>query len=111
MLSFVLLPHFAIIVVVKIANKSLDYSLFRGVKEILYIPLSREEKTQGKGLIDIFMYRLARGLSSLILMGMIALGLTSFVMEFSLALAILWLVLATIITRRYQALVKTSNEV
>lgn len=110
MFSFILMPHFAIIVAVKIANKSLDYSLFRGVKEILYIPLTREEKTQGKGLIDIFMYRLARGLSSLLLMGMIALGLAPLVMEISLALVILWLVLAAIITKRYQSMVKTSDE-
>jgi len=110
MLLFVLLPHFAIMVVVKIANKALDYSLFRGVKEILYIPLTREEKTQGKGLIDIFMYRLARGLSSILLMGMIAVGMASYVMELSLAFSLLWLLLAAIIAQRYRSLVKTAEE-
>lgn len=111
MLSFIVLPHFAIVVAVKIANKSLDYSLFRGVKEILYIPLTREEKTQGKGLIDIFMYRLARGLSSLLLLGMIALGLAPFVMQISLALVLLWFLLAAVITKRYQVLVRNGGEV
>ncbi len=111
MFSFIALPHFAIIVLVKIVNKSLDYSLFRGVKEILYIPLSREEKTQGKGLIDIFMYRLARGLSSVLLLGMIALGLAPYVMEIAIALVILWVVLAAVVTRRYQSLLKNSDEV
>lgn len=104
MFCFLLVPHFFIILFVKVANKAFDYSLFRGVKEILYIPLSREEKTQGKGIIDIFMYRLARGFSSLILMAMISLGIASYVIEVSLALAILWLVLAVIIVKRYQKL-------
>lgn len=108
MFCFLLMPHFFIILFVKVANKSFDYSLFRGVKEILYIPLSREEKTQGKGIIDIFMYRLARGFASLILMSMIGLGLASFVIEVSLALSILWFVLAVIIAKRYQKL--TSKE-
>lgn len=110
MFCFILLPHFAIVLFVKITNKAFDYSLFRGVKEILYIPLSREEKTQGKGIIDIFMYRLARGFSSLILMGMIAMGLASFVMEASLALAILWFLLAVIIVRRYQSVIKSTED-
>lgn len=110
MASFIVLPQFAMIVVVKIANKSLDYSLFRGVKEILYIPLSREEKTQGKGLIDIFMYRLARGLSSLVLLGIIAIDLAPYVMQICLALVLLWLIFSVIVTRRYQNLVKENGE-
>lgn len=111
MCSFIILPHFAIIITVKIANKALDYSLFRGVKEILYIPLSRAEKTQGKGLIDIFMYRVARGFSSLLLIFMISFGLTAYVMEFSLLLALLWLVLASVIAKRYQSLVTSAEDI
>jgi AAA family ATP:ADP antiporter len=109
MLFFILVPHFALFLVVKVANKSFDYSLFRGVKEILYIPLSREEKTQGKGIIDIFMYRMARGLSSLILMAMISLGLSAYVMQASLGLALLWFALSFIIVRRYQKLASEEN--
>jgi AAA family ATP:ADP antiporter len=111
MLAFVVMPSFAIMLAVKISSKALDYSLLRGVKEILYIPLSREEKTQGKGLIDIFMYRMARGFSSILLMGLIAVGLTAYVMELSLLLVILWLVLAIIIARRYQGLVVNQEDI
>lgn len=104
-LAFILVPHFWMMLVVKIFSKAFDYSLFRGAKEILYIPLTREEKTQGKGIIDIFMYRMARGFSSLLLMLMIALGISVYVIELSLVLVALWLVLALIIIRRYQALI------
>jgi len=109
LLIFIVVPQFALLITVKIANKALDYSLYRGVKEMLYIPLTREEKTQGKGLIDIFMYRLARGLSSLILMAMIALGLASYVMQFSLLLTVLWLALASVIIKRYRSLTRTKS--
>lgn len=109
-LSFVAAPYFALMVAVKISSKALDYSLLRGVKEILYIPLSRAEKTQGKGIIDIFIYRLARGFSSLLLLSMIALGVTTYVMEFSLILVFIWLVLAFIIARRYQIMMTTKDE-
>jgi AAA family ATP:ADP antiporter len=109
MCSFVIMPHFALMLGVKISSKALDYSLLRGVKEILYIPLSREEKTQGKGIIDIFMYRLARGLIALLLMALIGCNLTSFVMPIALGLVFLWLILAIIIAKRYQGLVKPQD--
>lgn len=111
MLGFIMVPQFAIMVLVKVANKSLDYSLFRGVKEIFYIPLTREEKTQGKGLIDIFMYRMARGFASLILIVMINLGIAAYVMEFSLLLVLMWLLLAAVIAKRYQTMVNNIDEV
>lgn len=110
LIAFIAMPHFAIMVVAKITNKSLDYSLFRGAKEILYIPLSREEKTQGKGLIDIFMYRLARGCASLLLMGMKALSLTAYVMHVSLVMVLIWLGLASVVAARYQNLVKNAED-
>jgi AAA family ATP:ADP antiporter len=107
--SFVLFPQFALMLGCKISSKALDYSLLRSVKEILYIPLSREEKTQGKGLIDIFMYRLARGLVALMLMGLAAWGLTAYVMHISLVLVVVWLFLAFVIAKRYMTLVKPQD--
>ncbi|MCA9507970.1 MAG: hypothetical protein KC505_06075 [Myxococcales bacterium] len=105
LLAFVILPKFALMLAVKISSKALDYSLLRGVKEILYIPLSREEKTQGKGIIDIFIYRIAKGLSSILLLSLIAIGLSAYVIELSFALVVIWLILAIVIARRYQLLV------
>lgn len=109
MFAFVLLPKFAIMVALKISNKALDYSLMRGVKEMLYIPLNREEKTQGKGIIDIFMYRIARGLSSVMLMTLVALGLQDYVVELALVLVVAWFWLAVMVTKRYSKLMDTKD--
>jgi AAA family ATP:ADP antiporter len=45
--------------------KSLDYSLFRAAKELLYIPLSFDARYRAKELIDVFGYRLGKGGMSL----------------------------------------------
>lgn len=44
--------------------KSVDYSLFRAAKEILYIPLSFDAKFRSKEVIDVLGYRLSKGLSA-----------------------------------------------
>ena len=59
------------------ASKAFDYSLFRSAKEMLYIPLSYEEKTRGKALIDMLAYRVAKGGASLLVAAMLALGIAS----------------------------------
>jgi hypothetical protein len=47
--------------------KVLDYSVFRGAKELLYIPLSFDARYRAKQLIDAFGYRFAKGGASVIL--------------------------------------------
>lgn len=105
MVMFFISPQFFLMLVVRVLSKSLDYSWLRGVKEILYIPLSREEKTQGKGLIDIFIYRFARGISSIILLTMMAMNLSQHVMNITFLLVIAWFILALVIGKRYKHVV------
>ncbi|MBM4044556.1 MAG: hypothetical protein FJ279_05530 [Planctomycetes bacterium] len=50
--------------------KSLDYSVFRAAKEILYIPLSFDARYRAKSVIDAFGYRFSKGAAS----GVIALA-------------------------------------
>lgn len=97
-----LAPHYYLMLIVRILSKSLDYSWLRGIKEILYIPLSRQEKTQGKGLIDIFIYRCARGISSLILLALLYLGLNYYIMSITFLLVILWIILSIVVGNRYR---------
>ena len=66
--AFAFAPHFLTMAVAKVASKSFDYSLFRAAKEILYIPLSYPEKTQGKAVIDMLTYRVAKAGASILLL-------------------------------------------
>jgi len=44
--------------------KVFDYSLFRGAKELLYVPLTYDARYRAKELIDAFGYRAAKGIVS-----------------------------------------------
>jgi ATP:ADP antiporter, AAA family len=98
--SFLVAPSFGSIAVAKVASKVFDYSLFRAAKEMLYIPLSLEEKTRGKAIVDIFGYRVAKGGVSLLLLGIgsVAAGVPT---RWTLVLLLVWLALvAAVIGRR-----------
>ena len=60
-------PIFMMIAVGKSASKIFTYSIFKSAKELVYLPLSYAEQTQGKALIDIMVYRQAKLLASVIL--------------------------------------------
>lgn len=62
------MPAFAIISYAFVAIKTLDYSLFGIAREMLYIPMKLNEKFQAKAFIDVFAYRSARALGSLLIL-------------------------------------------
>jgi AAA family ATP:ADP antiporter len=95
-------PSLVSICCVKIVGKCVDYSLFRVVKEFIYIPLSRREKTEGKALIDMLTYRLAKGLASALLLGLTLYHLEAHISWLSAALCVAWgaLTLAILAQRR-----------
>jgi AAA family ATP:ADP antiporter len=97
-----LTPAFAIAAAAKVAGKTFDYSLFRAAKEILYIPLSYAEKTQGKALVDMLSYRVAKGGASLLLQGLIALGALAAVSWLALGWVAVWLALTVGLVRRWR---------
>jgi len=101
--GFALFPTFAVIAAAKVSGKCFDYSLFRAAKEMLYIPLSYAEKTQGKAVVDILTYRVAKGGASLLLMGIIAISLGGWVAWLCLALVVGWLAVTSGIVKRYGA--------
>ena len=48
---------------------AISYSTGRAIKELVYIPLNREQKYQGKGFIDTVVFRIGDGISAVILIG------------------------------------------
>ncbi|MDD2773996.1 MAG: Npt1/Npt2 family nucleotide transporter [Elusimicrobiales bacterium] len=47
------------------AFKSMDYSLFRAAKELIYIPLSWDARYRAKQVVDSFTYRFSKGATAL----------------------------------------------
>lgn len=66
----VLFPTFAMMSLAYGSIKSLDYSVFRVATEMLYIPLTVEEKFKAKSVIDVFAYRSAKALGSFIVLAL-----------------------------------------
>jgi len=54
-------------ILIKASDKSLAYSLNQSVRELLYIPISVEQKYKSKIFIDMFLNRFAKGLGAVIL--------------------------------------------
>ncbi len=69
-------PSLSVVSWTLIIRYALNYSTGRAMRELIYIPLDREAKYQGKGFIDTVVFRLGDGLSSVMLIG--GLGIFSY---------------------------------
>lgn len=102
-------PVIGIMVAAKVAENSTGYSLNNTVKNMLFLPCTRDEKYSTKQLIDSFFARVGDVLSAVpVFVGTTNLKLNArgFAMA-NVILVIVWLILALRVGRRYQAL--TSN--
>ena len=64
-------PSLTIISWTIIIRYALNYSTGRVLRELIYIPLDREAKYQGKGFIDTVVFRFGDGLSSAVIFGVL----------------------------------------
>ncbi len=101
-------PALPVMVITKISSKVMDYSLFRTTKEILYIPLSYSEKTQGKAVADILGYRVAKAGASVVLLFWAA--TRGALTVFCLALGVIWFALAVALAERFTKTERTQSE-
>ena len=103
-LAFFFAPTMAILFGTRVANKSLTYSVFRSAKEILYIPLSYIEKYKGKAVIDMFIYRFAKGGIGAIIIGLgTIMTVTAIRINYMVVgLIILWILIVPILIREYK---------
>ena len=102
-MGFALVPKFGAIAVGKVASKAFDYSLFRAAKEILYIPLSHPERTQGKAFVDMMAYRMAKAGTSALLLALLALGQPQLALAVTIACLLLWIWLTLQLNRGHSA--------
>jgi AAA family ATP:ADP antiporter len=98
------LPILSVVRWVKTAENATDYSLQNTVRNVLFLPTSREQKYKAKQAIDSFFVRGGDVLAALLIYigtAHLHFGPTQFA-EVNLALAIGWLALAAAVGRAYQ---------
>jgi len=85
--------------------KAFDYSIFRGAKELLYIPLGFDERYRAKEVIDVFGYRSGKGASSVVIVLLQRAGvlMNNYYLAIGFAMAVLWLALVFPLTRKRDA--------
>jgi AAA family ATP:ADP antiporter len=99
-----LLPSLAVVRWVKTAENSVDYSLQNTVKQMLFLPTTREEKYKAKQVTDSFIVRAGDVLSSAtVFIGTTALALgTSQFAWINVALVSVWIVVAVLVGREFR---------
>jgi len=82
--------------------KAFDYSIFRAAKEILYVPLSFDERYRAKEIIDVFGYRTGKGASSVVIVALQNLGvvMSNYYLATAFVATSIWLGLIFPLTRR-----------
>ncbi len=96
-------PILALVRAVKIAENATDYSVQNTVRNVLFLPTSRDEKYKAKQAIDSFFWRAGDVMSAaLVFVGVTMLGLeTTGFARVNLVLAGIWLLLAVAVGREY----------
>lgn len=90
-------PSFFAIALAFITTKSVDFSLFGVIREMLFVPLKHDEKFRAKAVIDVFAYRTSKAAASLLLLTLqFWVGAQVFTLTSTIALAIFALWLATV---------------
>lgn len=69
-LAFIFMPTFGLITFSYVTVKCFDFSLFGIVKEMMYIPLKKDDKFRAKAFIDVFAHRTAKACASFLIFGM-----------------------------------------
>jgi len=66
-LGIAAVPGILFAVLIKGSDKCLSFSLNQSVRELLYIPISQEQKYKAKIFIDMFLNRFAKGIGAMVL--------------------------------------------
>lgn len=86
----VVFPVFPIVSLMFIACKSIDFSVFGVIKEMLYVPLKPDEKFRAKAVIDVFAYRSSKAFASFLIIFATSLFSSQVLTWVNIALAAAW---------------------
>jgi AAA family ATP:ADP antiporter len=96
------LPSLRAVEIAKVTEKGTDYSLSNTVRNMLFLPCTREEKYSAKQAIDSFFFRMGDVVSAVIVFVGTGIGLTaSGFAKLNVVLAVVFLALAVLVGRAY----------
>ncbi len=97
-------PGFAMAAFLYVLIKSLDFSFFNIIREMLFVPLKTDEKFRAKAIIDVFGHRTSKAFASVLLIGIQFIA-GSAVFQFANYLAIVifivWLAAVSVLFHKY----------
>ena len=104
-------PMLGVVRWMKTAENATDYSLQSTLKQVLYLPTTRTEKYKAKQAIDTFFVRLGDVCSAgLVFVGtLVALTVPQLALA-TVVLAVVWLIAAFFVGRRFQRMVPAHSE-
>jgi AAA family ATP:ADP antiporter len=104
-------PVLAAVVVFQVARRVTDFALSRPAREVLYVPLPREDKYKAKNLIDTFVYRAGDQVGAWTHAGLTALGLASAgIAAIAVPISLAWVALALWLGARHRQLVAAQEQ-
>jgi AAA family ATP:ADP antiporter len=77
--------------------KSMDYSIYKASKEILYIPFSYDTKYRVKQIVDSFTYRFSKGFISILMsvLNIVSFSYFKIIIPFIMLVSLIWSYIAS----------------
>lgn len=98
-------PLLSLVILMQVLRRTGNFALTGPAREVLYVPLSREEKYKAKNFIDTFVFRFGDQLGAWTYTGLAALGLSLGGIAFAaVPLSAAWLAVALWLGRRHARL-------
>jgi len=107
---FLFFPSFGMATYAFASVKSLDYSFFGIIREMLYIPLKTDEKYRAKAIIDVFAYRSAKAFASLFLLfihNVVQLNTILLVSIMSMVIYVFWIKVVSTMFKKHPKILQT----
>lgn len=107
--TFLIFPLFGVITFSFTTVKVLDFSIFGILRELLYVPLSIQEKFRAKAVIDVFAHRSSKSLASLLILSVQFLAAASIIPIITWSLVIVFVSWSALVLLMYRKHLPNSN--
>lgn len=107
--TFLFFPLFGVVTFCFTTIKVFDFSIFGVLRELLYVPLSIQEKFRAKAVIDVFAHRSAKSVASLLILCVQFLAAASIIPIITWSLVIIFVAWSTVVLILFRKPLPNSN--